>query len=35
MQPVNFSEQLQQKKYVDANTMGAQACAGGVCELVA
>jgi ribonucleoside-triphosphate reductase len=33
MKPVNFKEELSQPKYVEVDTMGAQACAGGACEI--
>lgn len=32
--PIDFINELHAKKFTDVNTMGAQACAGGVCELV-
>jgi ribonucleoside-diphosphate reductase alpha chain len=33
MQNVDFSVELQEKKFVEADSMGAQACSGGACEL--
>ncbi len=30
---IDFSAELKQKSFTDVNTMGAQACAGGVCEI--
>lgn len=32
--PVDFSSELRERAAVDVDTMGSQACAGGVCELV-
>ena len=32
--PVEFSSELRERAAVDVDTMGSQACAGGVCELV-
>lgn len=34
MQPIDFAVELGQQAYTDVTTMGAQACSGGVCELV-
>jgi ribonucleoside-diphosphate reductase alpha chain len=31
--PINFTEELSKQSYTDVNTMGAQACAGGVCDI--
>lgn len=33
MQPVDFKAELSQPKYTEVDTMGAQACAGGACEI--
>lgn len=33
LKPVDFSEELGPKSYVDVNTLGAQACSNGVCEV--
>lgn len=33
--PVNFVDNMHAKRFTDVNTMGAQACAGGVCDLTA
>ncbi len=33
IKPIDFSKELSQQKYTDVDTMGSQACAGGVCEL--
>lgn len=33
MKLISFSEQLQEKTFVDASSLGGQACAGGACEL--
>lgn len=33
MQGIDFTEQLSQPKYVSVDTLGAQACAGGACEI--
>ena len=33
MKPVNFVESLKKKRFTNVDTLGAQACAGGVCEL--
>lgn len=32
LQPVDFSKELGPKSFIDVNTLGAQACSGGVCE---
>jgi ribonucleoside-diphosphate reductase alpha chain len=33
LQSINFSEELQVKKFVDVDGLGGQACSGGACEL--
>lgn len=33
IQPINFTEELGEQEYTEINTMGAQACAGGACEI--
>jgi len=33
MKDINFAEQMKKKQYVDIDTMGAQACSGGACEI--
>lgn len=33
MKPIDFATQLEQQTYTSVDTMGAQACAGGVCEV--
>jgi len=33
IQPINFAKELGEQQYTDINTMGAQACSGGACEV--
>lgn len=33
MQDIDFSKELQEKQFVNADSMGAQACSGGACEI--
>lgn len=33
MKPIDFSKELHEKKFVEVDGLGAQACAGGVCDL--
>lgn len=33
LQPIDFASAMSKQVYTDVNTMGAQACAGGVCEI--
>lgn len=33
LKPIDFTNQLEAKRYTDIDTMGAQACAGGACEI--
>jgi len=33
MEDIDFASQLQEKVYVDADTLGAQSCNGGACEI--
>lgn len=33
LKPIDFASSMSQQVYTDVNTMGAQACAGGVCEI--
>lgn len=34
MEDIDFSQELGQQRYVDADTLASQGCAGGVCEIV-
>jgi len=33
IQPINFTKELGEQAYTEVDTMGAQACAGGSCEI--
>ncbi len=33
LQPIRFTEVLSEKKFTEVNTLGAQACSGGACEI--
>ena len=33
IQPINFTKELGEQAYTEVDTMGAQACAGGACEI--
>jgi hypothetical protein len=34
MKPIDWTTDLREKKYVDADTMSGMACSGGGCELI-
>ena len=34
IQPVDWKEELKEKQFTEIDTMGAQACSGGACEIV-
>jgi ribonucleoside-diphosphate reductase alpha chain len=33
LEPINFTEAMSKQEYTEVATMGAQACAGGSCEV--
>jgi len=34
IEPIDFAKQLMERSYTEVDTMGAQGCSGGVCEIV-